>query len=108
MKFTKEYQPNYETRPRRGRGKKQILSEEYKHLFKESGINSLEVKKELISILLSKETHSFRELELINKIVSDLLPYQMVTPDKQITIINKSDTESISTSDLIESFINEK
>lgn len=107
MKFTSTYQPNHKTRKRRGRGKKQILEEEYKHLFSNE-LNVMSVKTELIKILFAKENHTLKELELINKIISDLLPYQLSEQSKQINITTNNNIEEMSTLDFLESITNEK
>lgn len=106
--FTSDYQPQGRGRPKGLKNKKTIIKEQLQELYKNDDItiNPLAIKQELLQQLLSKKTNTLAEMELINKIVSDLLPYTLEsTTKKEVKIIKEEKQDYImSTHELIEQF----
>ena len=107
-KFTTDYQPQGRGRPKGLKNKKTIVKEQLQELYENDDItiNPIAIKQELLQQLLSKKSNSLAEMELINKIVSDLLPYTLDnTTKKEVKIIKEDKKDYImSTHELIAQF----
>lgn len=102
-KFTTTNQPNYKTRPKRGKSKKTLIKETIKQINGgKLGIDIIKVKKQILGTILSKDVQTLKELELVNTVVSELLLYDNTSNDK--TIINNIQT-SKTTKQLVDEFI---
>lgn len=103
--FTADYQPKGRGRREGSKNRKTIARQYLESMFPNGAqLDAMSVKTYIVETLLKKEKHSTTELELMNTVVKDLLEYQLIKPDKQVVVINRPDSFTLSTKELLESF----
>ena len=104
--FSAEHQPSNRKSRKGIKNKRTVLSEQYQNIFTDDGlaVNPVEIIKEVVNQLLSKEKLNIHELELLFKVGITYLPFTPLIAKKELIAPKEDVLRIASTQEIIASF----